>query len=408
MVQELVVQRIAETSDMDYKQILPDKGDKASEEFAKDVAAMANSGGGVLVFGVAEHRGTGEAEKITPVGVNEHQQRRLRQLAATRVHPMVTNLQFVPLPDESDPSQGVLVMVVPASSDAPHTIGQQGRLGIPYRDGPETRWMNEAQLERAYRERFTRTDSHRNRLISAERQLRDRIDLDVSAWVTAVMIPQTPLPAVQPSLKRAEVSPLFEASIQRSSEVLPVVDVHRYTLLSELRNAALNPGVGLRRWVIEMLPQGEGLGNKTGWACVELCHDGTVTFAAACDPEKLFPYEGKHAVSTTMVESFVADVVALAETAVRQRSIQAPLLLRVDLIRGDEKPLVAVATRRFSGGLQAGEMRPVIGSRTLSNFIPIETELPVLVDVDSLKEIGRDLALDALHQFRVSEIRLFS
>lgn len=57
-----------ETDEVDWKSELPHKqNEKSQEEFAKDVAAMADTGGGVFVYGIQEGRGQGTARALTPV-----------------------------------------------------------------------------------------------------------------------------------------------------------------------------------------------------------------------------------------------------------------------------------------------------------------------------------------------------
>jgi len=48
--------RVAETNDLDCKSELPPAKGLPQTDFPKDVAAMANSGGGVIVFGVREEQ----------------------------------------------------------------------------------------------------------------------------------------------------------------------------------------------------------------------------------------------------------------------------------------------------------------------------------------------------------------
>ena len=45
---------VVETNDLDWKSELPPAKGLSQTDFPKDVAAMANSGGGVIVFGVRE------------------------------------------------------------------------------------------------------------------------------------------------------------------------------------------------------------------------------------------------------------------------------------------------------------------------------------------------------------------
>jgi predicted HTH transcriptional regulator len=54
MIDNAVDQRLAETDDLDWKRALSPAKDLQSTDFPKDVAAMANSGGGTIVYGVEE------------------------------------------------------------------------------------------------------------------------------------------------------------------------------------------------------------------------------------------------------------------------------------------------------------------------------------------------------------------
>lgn len=54
LLDDAVARGIEEASDLDWKSELPPKKGLSQTDFPKDVAAMANSGGGVIVFGVLE------------------------------------------------------------------------------------------------------------------------------------------------------------------------------------------------------------------------------------------------------------------------------------------------------------------------------------------------------------------
>lgn len=75
LVQEACVQRLVETEQLDWKRDLPlpkgagsnDQGVRErSLELAKDIAAMANSRGGMLVYGVREE--SNQAVEVVGVG----------------------------------------------------------------------------------------------------------------------------------------------------------------------------------------------------------------------------------------------------------------------------------------------------------------------------------------------------
>jgi hypothetical protein len=54
MVVRAAASGMAEADDLDWKQALPPEVEKKRREFAKDVAAMANTRGGLIVYGVRE------------------------------------------------------------------------------------------------------------------------------------------------------------------------------------------------------------------------------------------------------------------------------------------------------------------------------------------------------------------
>ena len=49
---------LSESDDLDWKSELPPTKGLAETDFPKDIAAMANSGGGVIVYGVNEQQKT--------------------------------------------------------------------------------------------------------------------------------------------------------------------------------------------------------------------------------------------------------------------------------------------------------------------------------------------------------------
>jgi len=113
---------LAETDDLDWKAAWPDPS-----EFRKDIAAMANSGGGLIVGGVAE-TGDGRAEVEEPIVWSDPEERRLRAIANSGIHPPVFGLAFKAF--ESAVRAGfVVALSVPASEEAPHPSSSNGAGG---------------------------------------------------------------------------------------------------------------------------------------------------------------------------------------------------------------------------------------------------------------------------------------
>lgn len=107
-----------ETNDLDWKSELPPAKGLPQSDFPKDVAAMANSGGGVIVYGVVEQQKA--AIQRADVGeFDEIYERGLRSAAITAISPPVFGLTVHRLPG-ADGKRAVIVEV-PASIDGPHS-----------------------------------------------------------------------------------------------------------------------------------------------------------------------------------------------------------------------------------------------------------------------------------------------
>ena len=118
MLDEAVDQHLEETDDLDWKKDLPPAKGLTQTDFPKDVAAMANNGGGIIVYGIVE-RQKAAAERLDIGEVDELYQRTMRSAAVTAISPPVLGLGLHCLGDEGQQALGV---VVPASTDVPHPI----------------------------------------------------------------------------------------------------------------------------------------------------------------------------------------------------------------------------------------------------------------------------------------------
>ena len=81
----LVDAQVGESFDLDFKQSLYPQPDN-KRDLAGDVAAMANTAGGVIVLGVADVQGRAVAAE--GVALSDGEVRRMHQLIASGVAPM--------------------------------------------------------------------------------------------------------------------------------------------------------------------------------------------------------------------------------------------------------------------------------------------------------------------------------
>ncbi len=123
----LITGKAREGRHLDYKRELPTSGNDAKKEFLADVTSFANSGGGVIVFGVAEEKdaagkNTGVPEEIVGLGgANlDAEQLRLEQWLRTGVEPRLPAHRFHV--SEIEPGKQVLVLVIKQSWMGPHMV----------------------------------------------------------------------------------------------------------------------------------------------------------------------------------------------------------------------------------------------------------------------------------------------
>jgi len=99
MVDRAVAAGVMEADDLDWKSELPPERGLNQTDFPKDVAAMADAGGGVIVYGVDEvaKAATGRLD----VGeFSEQHERALRSAAVTAISPPVFGLDVLTFGDD--------------------------------------------------------------------------------------------------------------------------------------------------------------------------------------------------------------------------------------------------------------------------------------------------------------------
>ncbi len=129
-IADLVENETEESSSLEYKEQLPSGGDEDTREFLYDVAALANGGGGYLVFGIKDRRDTsnkptGVADEI--VGIPDSNlasdiarlENKIRDGIASRLNGIQTKAILCG-------SKRVLVLAIPQSWNAPHMVTFKG------------------------------------------------------------------------------------------------------------------------------------------------------------------------------------------------------------------------------------------------------------------------------------------
>lgn len=294
---------VAETDDLDWKSEHPPIKGISQTDVPKDIAAMANSGGGMIVYGVKESQKT--ASERTDIGdFTETDERTYRSVAVTAISPPVFGLEIHRL----GAGTRAVAVIVPASVDGPHLIYRNDYFGAPIRNDADTAWMKERQIEAMYRARFDERRRATEAIDSLYTEAADGRDSDARAWLVAVAHPRIPGVLARPTrdevrgtLSRARTITLTYSS---SNGPHPLESVDHS-----------NPRPGLRRWIAVNSAIGERRSWREAWASVH--HDGSVTLAAAVGGHRKSAdgyFEGGE-VEGRAIECAVADFTALVRAA---------------------------------------------------------------------------------------------
>jgi Putative DNA-binding domain len=119
------------------------------KEFAKDVSAFANSGGGIVIYGIIENRRTHEAESLDggfdPAELNIET---LEQLANSNIQRRIEGIKYKSISLTGDRTgRYVYLLDIPESSRAPHMAGHR----FYKRYNFESVYMEEYEVRERYR-----------------------------------------------------------------------------------------------------------------------------------------------------------------------------------------------------------------------------------------------------------------
>ncbi|WP_150460426.1 AlbA family DNA-binding domain-containing protein [Nesterenkonia ebinurensis] len=289
---------VAETDDLDWKRELPQTKGLADTDLPKDIAAMANSGGGIIVYGAAERQKCA-AERVNVDVFTEGQERTLRAAAYSAIVPPVMNLKIHRL-DESEPR--AVVIEVPPSAEGPHLILKNQYFGAPLRNDADTEWMKERQIEHAYRARF----EERRHSAQALAALYDEAAVgrgEDRAWLIAAARPR--MPFVGKSMDRSDASQLIQRAFSVVQNWISGQAPHPM-----METSWPSPRPGLRRWTVS------SDGSRRSWqdTQVGLLHDGSVlltTSLGGAPGRSMDDLMEPHQITGSLIELGVADHMAL-------------------------------------------------------------------------------------------------
>lgn len=389
LLDEAVTAGAVETHDLDWKSQLPQMKGLSQTDFPKDVAAMANSGGGLIVYGVNETQ-KAATDRVDVGDFDEGYERALRSAAVTAISPPVFGLKVHRLGTEAAQNRAVLVEIA-ASVDGPHLIYRNELFGAPIRNDSDTVWMKERQIEAMYRARLEER-RHATAALdalfndsSAGRNAGDR------AWFIAVAHPR--VPRLQARMDRDEARLIMQKTERLALSYAGRAGVHPLESVD-----LLNPRPGLRRWVSVNTATGERQLWKEAWASVH--HDGSVTLAASigAHPMSRDGYFDGHEVEARAIECAVADFMALTRiTAESTGNDEYDVRVGIDWTGAEPLRILTVDN---SGFVYKDVSTP------LHRFAPVETSLDAREADNEFRRHVYELARDCVNQGGISNLHL--
>ncbi len=387
MIDEAVSQTIAETDDLDWKSSLPPTSGLPQTDFPKDVAAMANSGGGVIVYGVKEQEKRA-TERVDAGDLTENHERTLRSGAVTAISPPVFGLGIHRL---GEPGNQCVVIVVPASVDGPHLIYKNDYFAAPIRNNADTVWMKERQIEAMYRARFDERRHAAEALDNLYGELIAGRDTAERAWLFAVGRPRV-TPTTITRWDREDAPRLFNNAAERSLSYARREGIRPFDTAS-----LINPRPGLRRWVAPNTAIEDKARWKEAWASIHF--DGSVTVVFAIGGHRSREgFNPGSLIDSAAVEGAVADFLGLVRTVgAHIGPVDYEIRVGIEWTGQDQMIMQTVDNQgyRFAGT-----------SIPMHRFTPVEATIEVGTDDERFLHQVRALILDCVNQGGITNLRI--
>lgn len=389
MIDAAVQAQVEETDDLDFKSELPPTSNLHTTDFPKDIAAMANSGGGMIVYGIAEDQKKA-AGRVSVNELTEGYERTLRSAAVTAITPPVFGLQIIRLGTQAN---RCVAVVVPPSADGPHLIYKNNLFGAPIRNNADTVWMKEREIASQYRGRFDAARHATEVLDKLYAEAVGSCDTSQRAWLIAVAHPRvTPTELTRGDRELARR--LYLKSIQQSLAFAPNQSVRPIA-----NGDYQNPRPGLRRWIAPNKMTGDATNWQAATSSIHL--DGSVTLAAAVGAHRKQEgrYEGWR-INARVIEAAIADVMGMVRT-VGQAVGAVDYEVRIGIEWTGDQPLTYYYQEYLTGLDTETAVLPI------HRFAPVEATIAVRdLDDESYFQQVRLLAEDAINQGGVSDLQL--
>ena len=357
-IRQLVVNAVTEEFDLDFKQSPYGNSDGDKRALRIDVAALANTAGGVIIIGVEEDD-QARATAAPGVQLSDAEVGRMRQIIAPGVSPMPI-VDILAIPDDADASSGFYVIAVPRSANGPHAVLVDNSLRYPKRNGATTRYLSEPEVAAAYRDRTAGVARQQSRIAEIELDAIKRLTLN-GPWLLVTLVPDLPGDMLISSVTYSR----FENEM-------------RGKRVSQLGGGSqfMRSSVGRRR----LLADGGGRTPLAEWCSLELHTDGAGVFGMRLwDMLERHRPEGEPVTNMVSDEAVVMGLVDgltwLGRHAVERTAAGGNAVVRARLLLESGATSIEIGHTRFFG---TADSRSTVGLSGLPD--PAET----VVELDDL------------------------
>lgn len=264
-IDALIDNGVHEDFDLDFKRETYGNGESAKRELAADVAALANSAGGVIIVGLDEDKQGVAKRADEPVDFSDKEINRLFQTVASNCAPLLPLDIRAIKPDPTATAgtdaqeRGYILIAVARSASAPHAVIVNNALRFPRRHGRTTHYLSEAEVATAYRARFESRSDRARHATDIQEELAGRLSPTAGPWLLVSLVPDLPgdLQIDFATFRRFEAEFLNRPVTQPDfyARTFQRTRVGRRRLCAD---ASLRDGPELHRAVVELHSDGSG------------------------------------------------------------------------------------------------------------------------------------------------------
>lgn len=408
LIEKAIESGLEETADFDMKRVVPNlKEDKSKQEIAKDIAAMANSGGGWIIYGVGE--GASDiAGSIHPCEWTATEEQQMLNIAYTKIDPPVVGLEFNKISCGENSDKKLVLMHIPDSVDAPHFArAEKNNFSAPRRNGPHTKPMTYRDIERGFRERFQRGAEQEKTLQDYFEQAAEALNPEQGVFLAIAAVP------VSPKISAGSVD--RDKAIQHTTP-----RAYSYLMASQRGSCSKEEKIetefnfiwsqgecvkGMRQWVVRSSAQAAAKYRK------HLHDDGTLTGGyclrrnvrgVQSTSEQYVAGEINHCNSFN-VEKALIDFFSLLREHAQERSVSGGFRIRVGLVGDANSPIILRNHDKFTWNLMLqSEPEPI------KRFQPVSTFVDPLAPIEDILPPLRTLALDIVNQGGIQNLQVIA